>query len=65
MFLLTRIFIFIRFFAVFSASTWKPPPLTKQGSGTSIYQPPGATTTNRTQPARYGGVHNRTNWSVK
>lgn len=50
---------------VFSASTWKPPPLTKQGSGTSIYQPPGATTTNRTQPARYGGVHNRTNWSVK
>lgn len=50
---------------VFSASTWKPPPLTKQGSGTSIYQPPGATATNRTQPARYGGVHNRTNWSVK
>lgn len=50
---------------VLSASTWKPPPLTKQGSGTSIYQPPGATTSTRTQPARYGGVHNRTDWSLK
>ncbi|KAJ7377270.1 hypothetical protein OS493_030081 [Desmophyllum pertusum] len=48
-----------------SGATWKPPPLTKQASGTSIYQPPGATTANRTQPARYGGVNNRTDWSLK
>lgn len=43
------------------AHTWKP--LIKQGSGTSIYQPPGATTTSRTQPSR--SVFQRTDWSLK
>ncbi|XP_031565066.1 serine/threonine-protein kinase ICK-like isoform X2 [Actinia tenebrosa] len=45
-----------------SGATWKP-PLTKQPSGTSIYQPPGATT--RNQVPRYGAVHGRTDWSLK
>ncbi|KXJ29029.1 serine/threonine-protein kinase MAK [Exaiptasia diaphana] len=45
-----------------SGATWKP-PLTKQPSGTSIYQPPGAST--RNQVPRYGAVHGRTDWSLK
>lgn len=47
--------------AVGGGHTWKP--LIKQGSGTSIYQPPGATTTSHTQPGR--GVFQRTDWSLK
>ena len=41
--------------------SWKP--LIKQGSGTSIYQPPGATTTNHSQPSR--SVFQRTDWTLK
>lgn len=47
--------------AVGGGHTWKP--LIKQGSGTSIYQPPGATSTNHTQPSR--SVFQRTDWSLK